>query len=96
MVRTYMRLLTANFNVNKEKFYAFLHLHGYHNERTQKQFWSKVTGIPTERIKIYNKPNTGKNVREGYPGCIAVRYGDVLVAKEIEFLYTALVRKFGR
>lgn len=93
MVRTYLRLLRTAFLIKESKLSAWLHLHDYHNEKTQKAFWSEVTGISMDRISIYHKPNSSKNIRSGYPGCIAIRYGDVKLAKEIEFLYKLFADK---
>lgn len=95
MIKVYLSLLRNYFGVDEEKFRALLHLHGYHNVKKQKLFWSKVTGISEERISIYEKPNSGINIKQGYPGCISIRYYDVRLAKEIGFLYNSLVGKFG-
>lgn len=95
MVKVYMALLRTYFSLEKEKFSALLHLHSYHEVEKQKRFWSKVTGISAARISIYRKPNSGKNIREGYPGCIAIRYYDIRLVKEMKFLYISLIDKFG-
>ncbi len=94
MIRTFLALLRTSFDIEESKLYAWLHLHGYHSIEKQKKFWHKITGIPTQKINIYLKPNTGTNIRVGYPGCICIKYGDVKLAKEIEFLYTCLVNEF--
>lgn len=95
MVKTYIQLLRNCFKTDPKKFRALLHLHEYHDQKVQKKFWADLTGIPEARIAIYNKPNSGKNIRKGYPGCISVRYYDVTLAKEVEFLYNSLVRNLG-
>lgn len=95
MVSTYLTLLRSAFVIDESKLYAWLHLHEYHSTQKQKQYWAKITNIDPERINIYVKPNTGKNSRQGYPGCISIRYGDVRLVKELEFLYNALINEFG-
>lgn len=95
MVKTYLTLLRKFFDVDPSRFRALLHLHEYHDKVLQKRYWSTVTGIPEDRISIYKKPNSEKNIREGYPGCISVRYNDVRLAKEVEFLYNSLVKNLG-
>ena len=91
MVKVFISLLRNYFDISEKKLNALLHLHGYHNIEKQKHFWSKVTGIPTKKIASYLKPNSGINIRPGYPGCISIRYHDVRLAKEIQFLYNALI-----
>lgn len=95
MVQTYLSLLREYFDIEESKLYAILHLHGYHNVVKQKIYWSKITGINKTKIYIYKKKNSGKNTRPGYPGCISVRYGDVRLAREIEYLYNNLIRHYG-
>ena len=80
---------------DEKKFSAFLHLHNYHNQVLQRQYWSKITKISLPRILIFHKKNSAKNIRERYPGCISVRYHDIKLAKEIEFLYTLLAQTLG-
>lgn len=95
MVRTYLMLLRSGFDIKEDKFRAQIHLHEYHNKKQMVKYWSRITGIPMARITVYNKPNSGKNIREGYPGCVSVRYHDVRLAREIEFLYNAFIEKLG-
>lgn len=95
MVKVFLTLLRNHFQINTRKLRALLHLHEYHNAAQQKIYWSQVTGIPTNRISIYRKPNSGRNIRIGYRGCISVRYYDVVLARKIEFIYNALIEKYG-
>jgi transposase-like protein len=95
MVKTFLTLLRAHFRIKPDKLRALLHLHEYHDVAVQKKYWSMITGIPSSKISIYKKPNSGRNIREGYPGCISIRYHDVVLAKEIELLYNALVKHYG-
>jgi transposase-like protein len=95
MVRVYMTLLRSFFRLDNNKFRALLHLHQYHHVREQRKFWAEITEIPVRKISIYRKPNSGKNIRAGYPGCISIRYYDVRLVKEMEFLYSSLITKYG-
>ena len=79
--------------LDEKKLRICLHLHEYHSEVRQKQFWSQVTAIPLNQFfKVYKKPHTGKRKKENYPGCVSVRYYDVDVA----FALNALWRLFGQ
>ncbi len=95
MIAVYLKLLRTYFVVKPEKFRAQLHLHSYHNTKKQKQFWAEVTGISEDRISIYKKENSGKNIKIGYPGCISIRYYDSRLAREINYYYNALIDKLG-
>lgn len=88
MVKTFLKLFRESFALKEEKFSAFLHLHKYHNQAKQIAFWSKVCGIPKNKIHVYNKVSFGKFIKNNYPGCISIRYNDYKVAREIYYLYT--------
>lgn len=87
MVKTFVNLLRDSFPLVESKWQATLHLHEYHDVRRQKQFWSNITSIPLEKIGIYKKPNSGQNIRVGYPGCITVRYHSRAIFYELEAYY---------
>lgn len=90
LVKNFLSLLRFGFEIDEAKFRALVHLHSYHNDENQKMFWSKITQIPISQFyKSYQKPNTGKRKRDGYPGCIAISYYDVRIAKELEAIYNA-------
>lgn len=55
-----------------------------------KDFWFNVNGIGKNQFSIYNKPNTGKNKKEGYKGCLSIRYGDSRIIKEIFIIINRL------
>jgi hypothetical protein len=95
MVKLFLNLFKKSFNVPASIWKAFLHLHGYHSRKKQVDFWSRITGIPKKNIFIYNKPYSGKNVRKNYPGCISIRYNDITIRKEIEYLYKSLAISLG-
>lgn len=95
MIRTFLYLFRHGFEVNDHKIQAFLHLHNYHNISKQINFWSKITDIPKNKIIVYNKVNSGKNIRINYPGCISIRYSDVQIFNEIKYLYKILSRRMS-
>lgn len=84
LIKKFLELLRASFDVDESKFHPCIHLHGYHDVRKQLDFWSKITNIPKKQfIKSYRKPNTGKRIREGYQGCIGIRYHSNGLAREL-------------
>ncbi|HBF67360.1 MAG TPA: hypothetical protein DDW36_02975 [Candidatus Magasanikbacteria bacterium] len=93
LVSTFLKFFRSGFALDEKKLRICLHLHEYHSEVRQKQFWSQVTAIPLNQFfKVYKKPHTGKRKKENYPGCVSVRYYDVDVA----FALNALWRLFGQ
>jgi len=83
LIKSFLSLLKSSFRINENKLKALLHLHGYHKRKEILKYWSDVTGIKQENISVYNKRNSGKIKREGYKGCLSVRYGDSNVLDEI-------------
>ena len=83
MVRIFMFLMRKSFMIKEEKFRTLLHLHEYHDKNEMIDFWSKITGISKNQFSIYNKPHTGINKKEGYKGCLSIRYGDSKILKEV-------------
>ena len=91
LVRTFLRALRIGFSIDESKFRVVLHLHGYHDEIVQRKFWSKVTRIPDRLFqKSYKKPNSGTRKRDGYQGCVSVRYNDAGLARFLDALYHAV------
>lgn len=87
MVGLFLKLFRKSFEVKEEKFSAFLHLHKYHNRPKQISFWSRITGIHKNKIHVYNKESFGKFKKDGYRGCISIRYNNFRIAKEIAYWY---------
>ena len=83
LIRSFLHLLRSSFSVKENKLKALLHLHQYHSRKEMLEYWSKITGIKQENISVYNKKNSGKRKKEGYKGCISIRYGDSNVLDEI-------------
>lgn len=96
LIKVFIKLFRESFDLDESKFRIMMHLHGYHNERKQKEFWSNITKIPKKQfIKTFHKQNTKKRIREGYPGCIAVYYHDCKIARELKALYKVFSEQMG-
>lgn len=96
LIRVFLRLLRESFPINELKFRISLHLHSYHSNRKQIKFWSDITNIPPKQfIKPYKKPNSGKRVKENYPGCANIKYYDANLAKEILGIGKAFIQAHG-
>ena len=96
LIKNYLSLLREGFTLDESKFRVLVHLHAYHNNDIQKKFWSKITRIPLSQFnKSFQKVNTGKRTRKDYPGCIALTYYDVRIAKELEALYNEFTKFRG-
>lgn len=96
MVALFVYLLRNSFDLDESKFRAMIHIHEYHNEKSQLVFWSNVTNIPIAQFsKSYLKPHTGKRKRENYQGCIRIRYYDAKIALELRSLYNTFVKSIG-
>lgn len=97
LIKLFLKLLRAGYTIDEKKFRALMHLHQYHNETRQRHFWQEITGIPKEQFnRSYMKPNTGKNKRKNYPGCLAIAYYDSKVAKELASLYNSFrIKQIG-
>ena len=95
MIRIFLKFFRQSFALDESRFQASLHLHEYHNQDIQKNFWANITGIRLQKISIYRKPNTGLVKRKGYPGCISIRYNDVNIGHTLESLYKEFGSKYG-
>jgi len=88
LIRTFLTLFRKSFITNHKKFRVLLHLHEYHNEKRQKEFWSSLTKIPKNQfLKSFRKQHTAKRIKENYPGCATIYYYDVRLARELRSLY---------
>lgn len=84
LLRAFLDLLRRTFKIDESRLRSHLHLHSYHDEKVQKDFWSKALKIPEKNfIKIYRKREGGLFKKEGYPGCVTVRYHDAAIAREL-------------
>jgi len=91
LIRTFLFLFRESFKLEEKKFRILMYLHGYHNENRQKKFWSEITRVPMNQFqKTFNKKNSNIHNKEGYQGCIQVRYRDVIIGRQIQ----AVAKKF--
>ncbi|MBI3985013.1 MAG: hypothetical protein HY344_03690 [Candidatus Levybacteria bacterium] len=96
MIQNFLYVLRSGFNLDESKFRGLLHLHQYHDEKTQQEYWSNITNIPLRQFNSsFRKANTGKRKKLGYPGCIAICYYDAKIAKELEAIYNAFTLNRG-
>lgn len=94
LVKFFLFAMRSAFKLDESKFRPLIHLHEYHFVKKQTLFWSKITGIPWQQFtKPYCKPNTRKRIRDGYEGCISIRYHDAKIAKRLSALYHILAKR---
>src|SRR3989344_780594 len=94
LIRLFLNLLRIGFKIDESKLRILMHLHEYHLEKKQKNFWKKVTKIPFKQFhRSYLKPNTGKRKHVNYSGCVSVSYYDAKVAKELTTIYNTFVQR---
>lgn len=96
LVKTFLHLLRFGFGIDERKLRACVHLHSYHDKEKQLQFWSKMTNIPRVQFtKPYQKSSSSKRIREGYAGCISIRYYDVKIARQVQGIARTFLEKHG-
>ncbi len=97
LIKTFLTLLRSVYDIDESKFRVLMHLHSYHNEEKQKQFWSNVTGMSKNQfLKTYQKRNTQTRKKEDYEGCISVRYHDVDLQRQLVTLARVYMENTGR
>lgn len=97
LIRAFLHFLRSGFTIDEKKMRACIHLHSYHSEKQQKDFWSKMTDIPQKQfLRSFRKINTGKRKKEGYPGCLSVRYNDSQLARDIHSFIKSIGNSYGR
>ncbi len=94
MIKMFLHAIRKAFELDEKKFRIVLHLHDYHEDEKQKEFWSMITDIPlTQFTKSYRKPNTQIRKRDGYQGCVSLKYFDARLAKKLDAVYHAFANK---
>jgi len=84
LVSLFLKLFRSCFAISESRLRVSLHVHDYHDIDTQINFWSKVTSIPKQQfIKPYQKPHTGKQIRDNYQGCVSIRYHNTEIARQL-------------
>ena len=91
MIHSFLKFLRKGFDIDEAKFRANIHIHEYHNEKKQIEFWHNVTEIPYSQFnRSYIKSHTGKVKRENYQGCVRICYYSADIAHKIHALYKSL------
>lgn len=94
LIKLFLNLLRKGFDIEESKLRILMHLHEYHIEKKQKNFWKKITKIPLKQFhRSYLKPHTSKRKHLNYPGCVSVSYYDAKVAKELATIYNVFVQR---
>lgn len=94
MIRSFLSVFRMGFRLRDDRLRALIHLHEYHDAAKQTAYWSSITGIPKERFyPPYRKPNSGKRVRENYPGCITIYYAEARIVRNLVILYDLFAEK---
>ncbi len=95
LIKTFLFLFRSSFSLDERKFRIVMHLHNYHNENTQKKFWSRVSKVsPQQFSKTFIKNNTGMYKKLNYQGCIQVRYRDVVVGRKLQAVAKMFLRMY--
>ncbi len=94
LIATFLKLFRSSFKIDENRLRGCIHLHNYHNKETQLKFWSKIARIPSSQfIKPYIKKNSGLYKKEGYQGCVSIRYADTKIARELKILALEFMKK---
>jgi predicted transcriptional regulator len=95
LIRNFLFLFRKSFKLDESKFRIVMHLHDYHNEKAQMKYWSDITNIPNNQfLKTYNKPTNGVYKKEGYQGCIQIRYKDVLIGRKVQSVAKMFMERY--
>ena len=95
LVASFVYLLRNSFELDENKFRVLMHLHSYHNEKIQKDFWAKITKIPAKQFnRTYLKPTNGIYKKEGYQGCIKLAYHDVVLARKFQSIAKTFMERY--
>ena len=61
MIRVFLSLFREGFSIDEKKLRVTMHLHDYHDEKAQLQFWADITHIsPSQFHKVHRKKILGK------------------------------------
>lgn len=96
LVRLFLASLRKSFSLDEKKFRIVMHLHSYHNEQYEQKFWSEITHIsPHLFTKTFQKKESGINRKEGYHGCVQIKYFDVSIKRTLLATKSILAKKMG-
>jgi predicted transcriptional regulator len=96
LIRLFLLSLRKSFLLDENKFRVVMHLHSYHNEKDEQIFWSDVTSIPKQLFtKTFQKKESGITRKEGYHGCVQIKYFDVNIKRTLLAAKFILAKKMG-
>ena len=96
LMQTFLALFRKSFNLDEKRFRALMHLHSYHNELKQLNFWSQITKIPKSQfLKTFWKNSKHQKTRVDYEGCLSLRYNDSNIAKQLHSFYKTFAKKLN-
>ena len=96
LIKIFLSSLRKSFQLDENKFRVVMHLHSYHKETIEKAFWSKITSIPESKFtKTFQKKESGINIKEGYRGCVQIKYFDVSIKRALLASKFILANKMG-
>lgn len=95
LIKNFLRVFRQGFLLDERKFRCLVHIHSYHDDLKQKEYWSKITSIPLKQFhKSFQKKNSGFRKHDNYQGCVAVTYYDAKIEKELKAIYNAFTLNF--
>ncbi len=93
MVGVFLKMLRRSFELDESKFRVCFHAHSYHNIDGELDFWSKTTQIPRNQfIKPYLKKTSSSYKKDGYRGCVSIRYYDISLKKKLLSIFKEIER----
>lgn len=94
LIKLFLSLFRSSFDIDEKKLSVCVHLHSYHQKEEQLKFWSKTSNIPVRQfIKPYQKKHSGLYKKEGYQGCVCIRYGSAVIARELKAIALEFIKK---
>ncbi len=95
LIALFLKLLRSSFSVKEEKIRILMQLHDYHDEKKQRSFWSKITAVPTSQFhRSYIKESNHFFKKEGYQGCVMVRYYDSSLARKLSAIAKTFMERY--
>ncbi len=95
LIALFLSLFRKTFHLKEEKIRILMQLHDYHNEAKQKTYWSGITGVPKSQFhKSYIKKSDHRFKKEGYQGCVAIRYYDSLIARKMSAIAKTFMERY--
>lgn len=94
MMKGFVNMLEKSFGVDRRLMRIAMHLHSYHDEKEMKKFWGESLGLhPSQFNKTFWKKESGITIHKGYKGCVNVRIGGAIRARQIVALAQEVLSK---